>query len=144
MPIAPPSPASPAPAAPGAAAPPGQPSGGSPPFGSSPATQPTQNLGHVAMGMTKLALVVQQLGDIVPLVGAASETGQAVVEAIRKLAKHVQPGSATDADKTNQMKQMMARQTQMAPQLAALRAQGTQQPQPGQPAGPQPAPQQAA
>lgn len=90
------------------------------------------------MGMTKLALVVQQLGDIVPLVGPATEPGQAVLDALRKLSKYVQPGSASDADKMNQMKQMMAKQQQMAPQMAALKAAGAGGAAPGG-APPQPA-----
>lgn len=89
-------------------------------------TGPTQNLGSAAAGMARMGLIVQLMSETVPLVGAATEPGQALLEALRKLSKHVQPGSVTDADKKNQMEGLMRRQQQMAPQLAALRASGGQ------------------
>ena len=111
------------------------PSGGQqqPPFGSSPATGPTPNKGYEAAGMQRLGLVVKTLEELVPMFGAASEPGKAVLEALNKLVKLVPSGSVSPAAEKNQLQQMQMRNTQQNAQMQALK----QQPQGG-------APQQAA
>ncbi len=64
-------------------------------MGSSPATGPTPNKGFEAAGLQRLGLVIKQLEQLVPLLGAGSEPGKAVLEALTKLSKHVPSGSVT-------------------------------------------------
>ena len=102
------------------------PGGGQPPFGSSPATMPTQNLGFQAAGMARVQLIIKLMEQTVPLVGAASELGKALLTGLQGLAKHVQPGTVSPAQEQNSLESLRMRQMQMAPQLAALRQQGAQ------------------
>lgn len=90
-----------------------RPATGQPPFGSSPATGPTQNQGYSAQGLAALAMIVEQLGKIIPLVGAGSEVGQDVLDALRKLSKHVPPGSVSPASQNNQLQQLMLARARM-------------------------------
>jgi hypothetical protein len=92
-------------------------------------TGPTQNKGYEAAGLQRLAFVVAQLGEIVPLVGAASEIGGDIVDAIRKLAKHVPSGSVSETGKQNAMQELMVKQAQTGPQIQQMRQQAAQQPQ---------------
>jgi hypothetical protein len=71
-------------------------------MGSSPATGPTPNKGFEAAGLQRLGIVIKQLEQLVPMFGAGSEPGKAVLEALNKLAKHVPSGSVTPgAERTN-------------------------------------------
>lgn len=71
-----------------------------------------------------MGLILDQIAETVPLVGAASEAGQALTEAMRKLAKFVPPGAVTPADKNNATRQMMIKNQQQQQQLSQLRAGG--------------------
>lgn len=113
---------------------PASPAMGQPPSGSSPATGPTPNLGYQAVGMAKLALVVKQLESLLPAFGAGSEPGQDVLESIKRLSKHIPPGSVSPATEQSTMQQMMLKSQQMSPLLAA---QAMNKPQ-GAPPAPQP------
>ena len=104
---------------------------GQPPTGSSPATGPTQNVGYQAAGMAKLALVVKGLEAILPMFGASSEPGQDILEAIKRLAKHIPPGSVGQTAQNNTAQNMALKQQQMAPMMAA---QAANRPQPAAPA----------
>lgn len=127
IPAAPKSPMAP----PGAGAVTGTPPGAkAPPFGSSPATGPTQNRGYEAQALQELAVAVDQLGALMPKLGAASEAGQAVNDAIRKLAKFVPPGSVTPAAKANVMQTAATKNAQMGPQVQQMRQMAAQGPQP--------------
>lgn len=86
---------------------------GQPPFGSSPATAPTQNQGYQAQGLAGLSMVVKGLEKLVPLIGATSPVGQDVLESIKRLAKHIPPGTVSPAAEQNQMQRMMLAQAQM-------------------------------
>lgn len=110
---------------------------GQPPFGSSPATAPTQNQGYQAAGLAKIGVVVKQLESLLPLVGASSEAGQDVLESIKRLAKHIPPGSVSPAAQGNQMQEMMLK-------LAQMKGMPQPQAQSQSPAMPQPMPQAAA
>lgn len=66
------------------------------------------------------------MGETLPLVGAATEPGQALADGIRKLAKFVPPGAVGLAGQNNAMQQMMLKQQQAGPQMAAMRAQAPQ------------------
>jgi len=101
------------------------------PFGQTSAVSPTPNRGHEAAGLQALGLVVQKLTEVIPLVGAGSDVGQAVLDALKKLSKFVPSGSVTPASQKNQLEQMAMRQGQNNQQMKAL-AQMRQQGQPGQ------------
>lgn len=116
-PAAPPMGATPAPAPVGAGTAPGQ-----PPFGSSPVSQPTPNKGHEAAGLSRLAVIVQLMTETVPLLGASSEPGQALLKALNALAKHAAPGSVSPGVQQSTMERLLAQQKQMGPQIAAMRA----------------------
>jgi len=124
-------------APPGAAAPPGQP--GQPPIGGSPATGPTQNLGQEAKQLQAAGAVLSAMAMVVAL-GPTTKIGQAFSDAGAKLGKMVPPGAASPQGQQNFNREMMMRQHQMQPQIAAMRAQGGA-PQPGgAPAAPSPQP----
>ena len=82
------------------------------PFGVSPASGPTPNRGYEAAAQQKLGGVVQQLTLVLPLVGATSDLGQAVMKAINSLAKFVPPGAVTPAGERNNIEEMMTRHAQ--------------------------------
>ena len=107
------------PAAPGAAGP----ATGQPPFGSSPATGPTVNKGHQAGGLQVVGIIVKLMEEAIPRVGASTEVGQDLLKALQAIAKHVPPGTVSPAGEKNQMEQMMMKQRQAGPQIAAMRAQ---------------------
>ena len=111
---------------------------GQPPIGSSPATQPVPNRGLEAAGVAKLGVAVRLLEQIVPLVGAGSDAGRDVLQALTKLSKHVQSGSNASVEQQALAEQMM-KARQMAPQIAAMRAA-----QPSMPGGQTPPPNIAA
>ncbi len=116
-------------AAPGASAP-GQPPAKQAPFGSSPATGPTPNRGYEAAAAQKLGLVLKQLGELIPLAGATSEMGMAIMDMIKKGSKYVPQGSVTPAAEKNQIDNMAMQNTKNNAQMQAIMAQKQQ----GQPA----------
>jgi hypothetical protein len=84
-------------------------------------------------GLQGLGIAVKQLERLVPMLGASSEAGQAVLKALNSLIKHVPAGSVTPAAEQNQIQQMAIKQQQnaaMQQQLKAQQAQGGQA-QPG-------------
>lgn len=111
-----------------------QPGAGQPPFGSSPATGPTQNAGYQAQGLQGLSLVVKGLERLIPLLGAGSDAGQDALEALKKLSKHIPPGTVSPAAQQNEMEKQ---------RMAFLQKQGMMQQamqRPPQQAGAQPMP----
>ena len=117
------------PALPGApAAPPAPPGAGAgsapgqPPFGSSPVSQPTANRGQEAAGLSRLAVVVRLLEDILPMVGVGSTPGKDVLKALTSLSKHVPPDSVSPGVQASTMQRLLQQQQQASPQIAAMRA----------------------
>lgn len=108
-------------AVPGQPAPPAQAGAGQAPFGTTSATGPTPNRGLEAAGLQRLGLVVKQLEEMVPLFGASSDVGKAVLDALNKLIKHVPSGSVTPASQRNQIEQMAMRNVQSNQQMQAVR-----------------------
>lgn len=92
------------------------------PMGASPATGPTPNKGFEAAAQQKLAMVVSQLEQILPQVGAGSEPGQAVMKAIQGLAKFVPAGTMSPASQKNSLEQMQMKAVQQNAQMQALKA----------------------
>ncbi len=121
-------------AIPASAGPPGQPGATPPPggakqapFGSSPATGPTPNRGYEAAAAQKLGLVLKQLGELIPLAGATSEMGMAIMDMIKKGSKFVPQGSVTPAAEKNQIDNMAMQHTKNNAQMQAIMAQKQQQ-----------------
>ena len=56
---------------------------GQPPFGSSPVQMPTPDRGNQAAAMAQLSWAVKILEGALPLLGATSEPGQAVMTALK-------------------------------------------------------------
>src|ERR1700744_220560 len=96
----------PAAAAPAGAKPPGAAQPQQAPFGSSPATGPTPNKGYEAAAMQRVGVLVKQMTEILPMVGATSELGASLMKAIQGLAKHVPPGSTSNAAEKNSIEKM--------------------------------------
>jgi hypothetical protein len=103
-----------------------------PPFGQSGASQPTPNRGYEAAGLQRLGLVVKQLQEVLPQVGAGSDAGQAVLKALTSLSKFVPPGSVTPAGERQQLERMAQAQQQGNQQMQMLAQQRQQQQNPQQ------------
>jgi hypothetical protein len=73
--------------------------------------------------MQRLGLVIQQLQEILPQVGASSDAGQAVLKALTSLSKFVPPGSVTPAAQKQQLERMAQAQQQGNQQMQALQQQ---------------------
>jgi len=95
-----------------------------PPFGSSPMTGPTPNRGHEAQALQKLAVIIHDLEEIIPLVGSGSEAGKDVLDALKKLGKHVQPGAVSPAAQRNVLQNAQLRNAQQAKMMQALQGAG--------------------
>jgi len=89
--------------------------------------------------LQKLGAALQNLTDALPLLGASSEPGQALLDMIKKLAKFVPPGTMTPAANRNQLEATAMKQGQNNQQMQAIQAMrqkmaqggGGGQPQPG-------------
>ncbi len=95
-------------------------------MGASPLSGPTPNQGYEAAGLQQLGSVLKQLERLVPLLGATSEPGAAVLKALSSLGKFVPPGSVSPASDANNAQQAMMKATQNNAQMQALKAQGAQ------------------
>lgn len=93
-------------------------------MGVSPATGPTPNKGYEAAGLQQLGSVLKQLEKLVPLLGATSEPGAAVLKALSSLGKFVPAGSVSPASDSANMQQAQMRATQQNQQMQALKQQG--------------------
>ena len=86
----------------------------------------TPNKGFEAAGVQKLGVIVKELESLVPMVGATSEVGKAVLDALGKLAKHIPTGAVSPASQRNVIQDMMQKAQQngqMQQQLDKSRAQ---------------------
>jgi len=72
--------------------------------------------------MQRLGVALKMLEQTVPLLGAASEAGRDVLQALTRLSKHIQPGAVSPAAEKNQLDAMRMRQAQAGPQIAQMRA----------------------
>jgi hypothetical protein len=73
-----------------------------------------------------LGLVLKQLGEMIPLAGATSEMGMAIMDMIKKGSKFVPQGSVTPAAEKNQIDNMAMKNTQNNQQMQAIMAQRAQ------------------
>jgi hypothetical protein len=119
------------PASPGGPAPGGQ---GQAPFGQTGgATTAVPNRGYEAAAMQSLAVIVQQIEKLVPMLGSTSPNGKIIVDVLQKLTKLVPPGSASPAGTKNHVENLALQNAQQSQQMQALRQQppgGAQQQKP--------------
>ncbi len=73
-----------------------------------------------------MGLVLKQLGELIPLAGATSEMGMAIMDMIKKGSKFVPQGSVTPAAEKNQIDNMAMKNTQNNAQMQAIMAQKQQ------------------
>lgn len=97
---------------------------GGPPMGVSPASGPTPNKGYEAAGLQKIGMIVKQLEQLIPLLGASSDAGGAALKALNSLAKFVPAGSVTPAAEKNSAEQMMMQAVKNNQQMQAMKQGG--------------------
>lgn len=104
-------------------------------MGASPVTAPSPNRGYEAAAAQRLGLVVKQLTELLPLAGAGSDMGQAILKALTSLTKYVPSGSVSPAAEKSNIERMSMQNTQQNAQMQALKQQsaGGAQPPPGGP-----------
>src|SRR5215469_12895455 len=97
---------------PGAGTAPGQ-----PPFGSSPMTGPVPNRGMQGEGLALVAQAKDLLEKAVtmPGLGAETEIGQAVLESLTKIGKHLQDGAVSPGMQNAGMQKFMMQERRDAP-----------------------------
>ena len=101
-------------------------------MGASSMSGPTPNRGMEAAGMQRLAMVVKQLTDILPMLGATSEIGMAAMDAIKKFAKFIPAGTVSPAAERNNIEQMAMRNQENSATLQQIKPQAAAAP-PAQP-----------
>lgn len=89
-------------------------------------------------GKQKLAIALKALEDALPLFGASSEGGQAILKAMQSLGKIAQPGDVSPAGEGNQLQKMLMKVAQGAQQQKQIQQGGGAAPGAGAPS-PQPA-----
>lgn len=80
-------------------------------------------------GEQGVSLILDAATQLLPMVGAASEMGQLLLDFVKKASKLVQPGAVSPAGKQNQIEEMMRKNAQNGQQVASMRQ--SQQPAPG-------------
>jgi len=89
--------------------------------------------------MQRVGLIVKTMTDMLPLVGATSELGQALMKSISSLAKHVPTGSTSSAQDRNSIDEMQRKNAQQTATMQQMRggggAPGGGMPPGGSPAG---------
>lgn len=78
-------------------------------------------------------MLVKKMETLLPMLGASSEPGQAVLKALNSLVKFVPAGSVTPAAQKNSIEAQLRQQAQGNQQMQAIRQ--MQQPQGGAPQG---------
>lgn len=114
---------------------------GQPPIGSSPVQMPTPDRGNQAAALAQLSWAVKILEGALPLLGATSEPGQAVMKALTTLSKHVDPGAFSAGTQRSTLEKMMMQAKQDNPMQQILGAMGQGQGQGQPPSAPPQAPQ---
>jgi len=94
-----------------------------PPMGQSSATQPTSNRGSQAQALQQVAAAIKFLEQAMSSVGAASELGAKIHDALGKLIKISPAGSSSPAGEKNAMQNAMMQQAQQNKAMQAMRAQ---------------------
>lgn len=92
-----------------------------PPMGVSSATGPTPNKGYEAAAMQRVGLILKMATDALPMAGATTDIGKALLKVINDLSKHVQPGSNTQASERSAIDQMAMKNAQQTQTNQAIR-----------------------
>ena len=71
--------------------------------------------------MQRVGVIIKQLEQLVPMLGATSEHGKLVMDALGKLAKMVPAGSVTPAAMKNNIEQMATQNASQNQQMQALK-----------------------
>lgn len=102
---------------------PGLPAGGPPP-GTGPAAAPGIMLGSQAQGMAKLEVGLKALQEALGALPFGSALHNEVLEALKKIGKHMPQGGAGSADPQAMIQQLagLAREARAAPQQQAALA----------------------
>lgn len=100
------------------------------PFGASPVSGPSPNRGFEAAALQRVGVILKQLTEVLPLVGATSELGKDIMSVMTKLAKHVPAGSVSPAGEKAQLERSLMQNTQNNQQMQALKQQA-KPPMPG-------------
>ena len=69
-------------------------------------TGPTPNKGYEANAIQRVSLLVKQMAEILPQIGATSDLGQALMKAMQGLSKHFTPGTSSNAAEKNAIEKM--------------------------------------
>ena len=78
--------------------------------------------------MQRVGVIVKALTEILPQVGATSDIGQSIMKSISALAKHVPPGSVSNAAEKNQIEKMAIQNQQNGAMQQQLKQGGQPQP----------------
>jgi hypothetical protein len=76
------------------------------------------------MGLAQLGLIVKLMEEAIPKIGATSEAGKDLLQALTRISKHIPPGTVSPASENNQLESLRMKQAQAGPQIAAMRAPG--------------------
>ena len=89
--------------------------------------------------MQRVGVLVKQMTEILPQVGATSDLGQALMKSITALAKHVPPGSTSNAAEKNSIEKMAIQNQQNSGMVQQMKQPGQQgaAPPPSMPQQPQ-------
>lgn len=79
-------------------------------------------------GKQKLAMALKALEGALPLFGASSDAGQAILTAMKALGKIAQPGDVSPAGEMNQLQKMLLQAAQSGQQQKAIAQQGAAAP----------------
>jgi hypothetical protein len=75
-------------------------------------------------GKQKLSMALKALEGALPLFGASSDAGQAILKAMQTLGKIAQPGDVSQAGEMNQLQKMLLQSAQSGQQQKAIQQQG--------------------
>lgn len=75
-------------------------------------------------GKQKLAIALKALEDALPLFGASSDGGQAILKAMQSLGKIAHPGDVSPTGEGNQLQKMLMRVAQGAQQQKQIQQGG--------------------
>jgi len=78
--------------------------------------------------MQRVGVLVKAMAEILPTIGATSDIGKTLLECMTKLAKHVPPGTTSNAAEKNAIEKMAIQNQQNGAMQQQLKQPGAQQP----------------
>ena len=76
--------------------------------------------------MQRVGVLVKQMTEILPQVGATSEMGQTLMKCMTMLSKHVPPGSTSNAAEKNSIEKMAIQNQQNSGMVQQMKQPGQQ------------------